>query len=95
MKKRKILVLTAALLTAGALVYAGKRCRDEKRDAKLAAIVEEIREFFASFGDIATVYIDQSASSKVETKGGVVMEDGRVYYFDYLAGEIFYQEERV
>lgn len=90
--KYKKLTLVSGLLAAAALVYAGKHYVDAQKEAKLAQIIKEVRAFFATFGDIATVYIDQQLSGKVETKGGVVMTDGQVYQFDYLAGEIFYKE---
>lgn len=90
--KYKKLALASGLLVAAVLAYAGKHYVDTQREAKLAQIIREVRALFATFGDIATVYIDQQLSSKIETKGGVVMTDGRVYQFDYLAGEIFYKE---
>ncbi len=93
--KRKKLILASGLLTLAALAYIVKRYKDEQKETKVTQIVEEIRAFFELFGEIGTVYIDQEASTKVETKGGVIMEDGRVYHFDYLAGEIFYQEDHV
>lgn len=92
MKNKKI-VLTTSLVAVLALAYMTKKYRDEQRDIKIGQIIKEVRLFFASFGDIATVYINQVTSNKVETKGGVIMADGRIYQFDYLAGEIFYQEE--
>lgn len=80
-------------LGVAALVLGTKLYLDELRDAYLAQVVQDIRAFFATIGPTATVYIDQTQSDKVQTKGGVIMEDGKVYRFDYLAGEIFYEEE--
>lgn len=92
--KNKHIVLATSLVTILALAYLGKRYRDEQKEMKIGQIIKEVRLFFASFGDIATVYINQQASNKIETKGGVIMTDGRIYQFDYLAGEIFYQEDK-
>ncbi|WP_303971851.1 DUF4651 domain-containing protein [Streptococcus merionis] len=95
MKKQSQTKLTIMIagLTMAALALGAKMYLDEQREEHLAQVVREVRSLFASMGEIATVYIDQTASDRVQTKGGVVMADGVVYLFDYLAGEIFYQEE--
>ncbi|MGT2666391.1 DUF4651 domain-containing protein [Streptococcus rifensis] len=91
-KQRKLAIVGAglglAVLALGTKIYL-----DEQREAHLAQVVREVRDFFANLGPIATVYIDQTQSDEVQTKGGVIMEDGKIYLFDYLAGEIFYEEE--
>ncbi|MDQ0222855.1 DUF4651 domain-containing protein [Streptococcus moroccensis] len=92
-QKHTKLAIVIAGLGLAALALGAKVYLDEEREAYLSQIVHEVRDFFATIGSIATVYIDQTQSDKVQTKGGVIMDDGKVYRFDYLAGEIFYEEE--
>lgn len=92
MKRRNIIGL-ASLVGLVTVAWGAKTYQDYQKQEQFSRVISEVRELFSKLGPIATVYIDQVASDKVQIKGGVVMEDGRAYRFDYLAGEIFYEEE--
>lgn len=92
MNKKKTALL-AGLLGAGVLAASAKFYMDVQEDRHKAAALRQVRDFFADFGPIATVFVDESQSSKDILVGGVVMEDGPVYLFENQAGEITYGEE--
>nr|WP_238597519.1 DUF4651 domain-containing protein [Streptococcus suis] len=52
-----------------------------------------MRDFFADLGEIATVYVDETASTQTTLIGGVVMEVGQVFLFENAQGSIQYREE--
>ncbi|MEQ5954702.1 DUF4651 domain-containing protein [Streptococcus suis] len=52
-----------------------------------------MRDFFADLGEIATVYVDETASTQTTLIGGVVMEAGQVFLFENTKGSIQYREE--
>lgn len=91
--KTKNIVLAAGLVGLTAAALGTKTYLDYQEDRRISQIVAEVRDFFSKMGDIATVYVDQTQSDKVQVKGGVIMVDETVYYFDYMAGEIFYKKE--
>lgn len=91
MKNKNKLLLTA-VLGAGLLVV-GSHWYQKRFENKKQAALQEIRLQFASFGEIATIYIDETASTKGHLEGGVVMEDGVVFAFVYESGQIDYWEE--
>ena len=62
MKAKKIILTTTALLGVGALAFgAAKVLQEQKRLRNREEIVQTVREFFASRGPIATVYVEQLA----------------------------------
>ena len=94
MKAKKIILTTTALLGAGALAFgAAKLVQEQKRLRSREEIVRVVREFFASRGPIATVYVELYESSDSRTVGGVVLEDDRHFTFVYENGQLTYEEE--
>lgn len=91
MNKKKIRLLAAAvgtvLLVAGFQVYRGMI-----EDRRKAYALQEVRDFFASFGEIETLYVDEMTSSSTVLHGGVVLADGRLFLFENKGGMIEYQE---
>lgn len=92
MNKKKIALL-AGLMGAGILAASAKYHLDVQEDRQKAVALRQVREFFADFGTIVTVFVDESQSSKEVLVGGVVMKEGPVYLFENQAGEIIYGEE--
>lgn len=76
------------MLTASAQFY-----RKVQEDRKKAQALQEVRDFFANVGEIATVYVDETASTQDSLVGGVVMEAGQVFLFEKAQGSIQYREE--
>ena len=76
------------MLTASAQFY-----RKIQEDRKKAQALQEVRDFFTDLGEIATVYVDETASTQTTLIGGVVMEAGQVFLFENTKGSIQYREE--
>lgn len=93
MKKKKTALLAVGLLGAGVLAASAKFYRDSLMEKRKAEALLEVRRFFADFGEIATVFVDESQSDQYRLIGGVVMEAGPVYLFENHMGEIGYEEE--
>lgn len=92
MKKKKTALL-AGLLGAGVLAASAQFYRKIQEDRKKAQALQEVRDFFADLGEIATVYVDETASTQTTLIGGVVMEAGQVFLFENTKGSIQYREE--
>ena len=92
MSKKKTALL-AGLVGAGVLAASARFYRKTQEERKKAQALQSVRDFFADQGSIATVYVNETESSKDYLTGGVVMEDGRVFLFENTRGEIAYQEE--
>lgn len=92
MKKKKTALL-AGLLGAGVLTASAQFYRKVQEDRKKAQALQEVRDFFAIVGEIATVYVDETASTQDSLVGGVVMEAGQVFLFENAQGYIQYREE--
>ncbi len=92
MKKKKTALL-AGLLGAGVLTASAQFYRRIQEDRKKAQALQEVRDFFADLGEIATVYVDETASNQDTLIGGVVMEAGQVFLFENTKGSIQYREE--
>ncbi len=82
-------LLGTGVLAASALFY--KKAQEEKRKDQL---LSEVRAFFADLGEIAVVYILSESSTTESLTGGVVMESGQVYLFEYVNGQLTYEEEK-
>lgn len=76
------------MLTASAQFY-----RKIQEDRKKAQALQEVRDFFVDLGEIATVYVDETASTQTTLIGGVVMEAGQGFLFENTKGSIQYREE--
>lgn len=92
MSKKKRVVL-AGLVGAGILAASARFYKKIQEEQQKAQALQEVRAAFAKMGEIATVYIDETASSGHFLTGGIVMEDGRVYLFENERGDITYEEE--
>lgn len=92
MNKKKTALL-AGLMGAGVLAASAQFYRKVQEERKKAQALLQVRMFFERFGEIATVYIDETASTKNVLKGGVVMEEGAVFLFENTKGNIHYKEE--
>lgn len=92
MKKKKTALL-AGLLGAGVLTASAQFYRKIQEDRKKAQALQEVRDFFADLGEITTVYVDETASTRDQLIGGVVMEAGQVFLFENTQGSIQYREE--
>lgn len=92
--KRKKLLFLSLLVGAAALVVAGKMYADAQEDARFAEDIEAVRAYFSQLGEIAMVYVDQTASTLTCTTGGVGMTDGRLFLFDYEDDELVYEESQ-
>ncbi len=92
MNKKKTALL-AGLLGAGVLAASAQFYRKIQEDRKKAQALQEVRDFFADLGEIATVYVDETASTQDILIGGVVMEAGQVFLFENTRGSIQYTEE--
>lgn len=90
-KKQKALL--AGLLGASVLAASAKFYRDVQIERQKAVALKQVRAYFAEFGSIATVFVDEHQSDKNCLIGGVVMEAGPVYLFVNQAGQISYEEE--
>ncbi|MGT2911425.1 DUF4651 domain-containing protein [Streptococcus cameli] len=93
MNKKKTALL-AGLLGAGVLAASAKFYHDSLVATQKSRALKEVRQFFAAYGEIATVFVDESQSTATRLIGGVVMEAGPVYLFKYENGEIQYEEEK-
>ncbi len=91
MKKKKTALL-AGLLGAGVLTASAQFYRKIQEDRKKAQALQEVRDFFADLGEIATVYVDETASTQTTLIGGVVMEAEQVFLFENTKGSIQYRE---
>lgn len=94
MSKKKT-VLLAGLLGAGVLTASVQYYRKLQEERQKSQALQQVREFFIEFGNIATVYVDETQSHSCVLTGGVVLEDGRVFLFENSKGMISYQEEEV
>ncbi|MGT2757557.1 DUF4651 domain-containing protein [Streptococcus ovuberis] len=92
MKKRTAIAL-AGLVGLTCLAVGTKAYLDYQEEERMREILLQVRAFFAPMGEIATVFVDYTVSDQLQTKGGVIMTDGRFYHFDYLAGELFFEED--
>lgn len=92
--KNKKSALLAGLLGAGVLAASAKFYMDVQEERAKAAALQQVRDFFADFGVIATVFVDESQSDKDVLIGGVVMGEGPVYLFENRHGQIQYEEEK-
>ncbi len=92
MKKKKVALL-AGVVGAGILAASARFSMMVYEERKKAKALQQVREFFKEYGEIATVFIHEMESSKDRLVGGVVMEDERVYLFENEAGVIWYEEE--
>ncbi|WP_155969682.1 DUF4651 domain-containing protein [Streptococcus ruminantium] len=93
MKKKKTALL-AGLLGVGVLAASAQFYRKIQEERKKAQALQEVREFFADLGEIATVYVDETASTQDVLIGGVVMEAGQIFLFENVRGSIRYEEEK-
>ncbi|HFI0618745.1 TPA: DUF4651 domain-containing protein [Streptococcus suis] len=91
--KKKRTALLAGLLGAGVLTASAQFYRKVQEDRKKAQALQEVRDFFANVGEIATVYVDETASTQDSLVGGVVMEAGQVFLFENVQGSIQYRED--
>lgn len=91
MNKRKTALL-AGLFGAGVLAASAKFYRDTLIERKKMIALSQVRQFFAAFGEIATVFVDETQSDQTCLIGGVVMEEGAVYLFTNQGGDIMYEE---
>ena len=95
MKAKKIILTTAALLGAGSLALGERKVVKEQQLAKKREeIINLVRSFFASQGQIATVYVQLYESNEDTLVGGVVLEDDRHFTFVYENGQLTYEEKR-
>jgi len=93
-KEKKIIKPTPPVWGGGAVVFgAAKLVQEQKRLRNREEIVQVVREFFASRGPIATVYVELYESTDSRTVGGVVLEDDRHFTFVYENGQLTYEEE--
>lgn len=93
MNKKKAAIV-AGIVGAGVLAASARFYMKAQEEIKKAQALAHVRRFFADFGTIATVFIYETESNRHHLKGGVVMEDGPVYLFDYQNGEMTYEEEK-
>lgn len=92
MKKNRFAFL-AGLLGLGGLAAAGVVARQKQLEKERQQILMEVREFFAPFGTISVVYVNDFESIRRLVTGGVVFEDGVTFYFSYDHGDINYRLE--
>lgn len=92
MNKKKAAIV-AGIVGAGVLAASARFYMKAQEEIKKAQALAHVRQFFADFGTIATVFIYENKSDSQRLVGGVVMEDGPVYLFDYQNGEMTYEEE--
>lgn len=91
--KRK--TVSIALGLAGAVAGLSLTYHVQKKAREQAAIREmtaQLREFFASLGEIAVLYVNPDDPRDEATTGGVVMTDNRHYQFSYYQGDFVYEE---
>lgn len=91
--KQKKLAFLAGLLGLGSLTAAGVVAHQKQIEQQRQEVLEEVRTFFSTLGDISVVYINNFESKKYLVTGGVVFEDETTYYFTYDRGEINYRLE--
>ncbi|HEL1587163.1 TPA: DUF4651 domain-containing protein [Streptococcus suis] len=85
--KKKSMAWIAGVVSLASVLTA-TRFYNRARDKKEAQALKEVREQFEAMGPIGTVYVDQTKSSPDHLIGGVVMEDGRQFQFDYCHGQL-------
>lgn len=91
--KQKKLALLAGLLGLGGLAAAGAIAYQKNQEKRRQDIIEQVRQFFASFGTIKVVYVNDFESTDRLVTGGVVFDDDVTFYFTYDNGEINYRTE--
>lgn len=91
--KVKSLILPSLVIGSLGLWAMAERQRYKKKDQAEAAMMADVRAFFAPFGPIDVVYINAFDKADEATTGGVVIGDA-VYHFTYFEGQIFYQKEK-
>ncbi len=94
MNKKKAALL-AGVVGAGILAASTRFSMTMYEERKKAKALQQVRTFFAEYGEIATVFINEVESNKRRLVGGVVMEDETVYLFENEAGVIWYEEELI
>lgn len=92
MKKNRFAFL-AGLLGLGGLATAAVIAKQKQQEKERQQVLEDVRDFFAAFGEIAVVYVNDFESIGRLVTGGVVFEDDRVLYFSYDHGDISYRSE--
>lgn len=96
MKTKKIILTTTALLGAGALAYSAvKVAQEQKKTQQREKIIQKVRDFFSTIGEIATVYVLLHQSDENKLVGGVVFVDNRHFTFTYENGQLSYIEEKI
>ena len=91
--KQKKWAFLAGLLGLGGLVAAGVVAHQKQQEKERQQLLSEVRDFFAPFGAISVVYVNDFETVGRLVTGGVVFEDGVTYYFSYDKGEINYRLE--
>ncbi|TCD45519.1 DUF4651 domain-containing protein [Streptococcus sp. X16XC17] len=92
MNKKKAAIV-AGIVGTGILAASARFYMKAQEEVKKAQALAHVRRFFADFGTIATVFVYENDSNARQLTGGVVMEGGPVYLFDYQNGQIVYEEE--
>lgn len=92
--KKSRLALGLGLVGISGAFALGLVIKKELAERKAEKIKAALRQFFDQLGEIAVLYVNETASDKQVTRGGVVMTDGRVYQFSYEKGQIVYEEEK-
>lgn len=91
--KQKRFAFLAGILGLGSIAAASVIAKQKQQDKERQQVLEEVRAFFAPFGPIAVVYVNDFESIGRLVTGGVVFENEKVYYFSYDRGEINYRLE--
>lgn len=92
MKQKKFAIL-AGLLGLGGLAAAGAIAYQKAQEKRRQEVIEQVRHFFAPFGTIKVVYVNDFEATDRQVTGGVVFDDDVTFYFTYDNGDINYRME--
>lgn len=90
--KQKKTVLWLGLAGLGAYLTYRQLQKEATREAEVARMTQELRQFFSQLGVIEVLYFNDYQSADEATSGGVVLANGQTYTFSYYQGDFTYQE---
>ena len=93
MKRKTLAIIAGGLGALGFLALAEQGRRRQRADKKRSALLQEIRQDLSHQGPISVLYVNPSDQDVPHFSGGVVMEDGRIFSFADVDGELIYKEE--
>ena len=93
MKRKTLAIIAGGIGALGFLALAEQGRRKQKAAKGQSALIQEVRQALSRQGEISVLYVNPSDQDVPHFSGGVVMEDGRIFSFADVDGELIYKEE--